>query len=201
MSSPDLVGACGYALVRLERELPATLVYHSLAHTRDEVVPAVDALAARSGVAGRALLLLRTAAYFHDLGFVVRRHEHEQASVELATRILPGHGYGPRQIKRIAGMIMATRLPQGPTNLLEALLADADLDLLGRDDFLARNADLRRELAADGTTLSDAEWFAGQLKFIVAHSYWTPAARAMRDAGKERNRAALGALLARSGGL
>lgn len=198
MAPPDLEGARGYALGRLACELPAALVYHSLAHTRDEVVPAAERLAALSGVGGAGLLLLRTAAYFHDLGFVVQRHDHELASAQIAGAVLPGFGYGPRQVARVVGMIHATRLPQRPRGLLEQLLADADLDLLGREDFLARNEDLRREQATGGQALGDAAWLAGQLRFLADHRYWTAAARSLRDGGKAANIAALRALLARA---
>lgn len=196
MASPDLEGALDYALTRLERELPASLVYHSIIHTRDEVAPAAERLALHAGVDEAARLLLRTAAYFHDLGFVVQRYEHEMASAQIATTVLPRFGYGSLQVAQIAAMIRATRLPQTPTNLLEELLADADLDLLGRDDFFARNDDLRRELAIDSPTVSDEEWFGGQMLFLSTHRYWTAAARALRDRGKARNLTILNTLVA-----
>ncbi len=198
MAPPDLEGACNYALERLRRELPPSLVYHSLSHTQDEVVPAVERLAGLSGVSGGDLLLLRTAAYYHDLGFIVQRHDHEHVSAQLARAVLPRFGYGPGEVTRIVAMIYATRLPQRPRDLLEQLLADADLDLLGREDFLARNEDLRRELAAGGQTMSDATWLTGQLRFLAGHRYWTAAARALRDRGKAANRRALRALLKRA---
>jgi uncharacterized protein len=200
MSRPDLTGALGYALARLERELPSWLVYHSLGHTRDEVVPAAEALAARAGVSGTSLLLLRTAAYYHDLGFVVQRHNHEAAGAQIARAILPRFDYGQGHIRAIVGMIMATRLPQRPSNPLEELLADADLDLLGCETFLARNADLRRELDSAGSPYSDEDWLTGQIRFIGGHRYWSAAARTLRDEGKERNQAALGGMLVRATG-
>jgi uncharacterized protein len=92
-------------------------------------------------------------------------------------------------------MIMATRLPQTPHTLLERILADADLDVCGRDDFLVLNHCLRAELAALGSASSDREWFSGQLSFLRAHQYWTAAARASRDQGKHMNIAALERLL------
>ena len=46
MNPPDFQRAKQSALERLEQELPATLIYHCLAHTRDDVVPAVERLAA-----------------------------------------------------------------------------------------------------------------------------------------------------------
>lgn len=200
MSVPDFEQARRYALERLEHELDPALCYHSIAHTRDEVVPAAERLAAMEGFGGEDLLLLRTAAYFHDVGFVERRAGHELAGVRIAEAALPGFGYTPIQVATVGGLILATRLPQLPTSPLATILADSDLDMLGRDDFLLLNRMLRAELAAFGTRFSDGEWYAQQGAFVREHRYWTASARRLRDEGKARNIRALEALLAAAGG-
>ena len=194
-TQPDFARARAYALARLEHELSSVLCYHSVTHTRDDVVVAVERLATQEGVAGEALLLLRTAAYFHDLGFVEQREQHEAIGARVASEALPRFGYRPDQIALIYGMIMATRLPQTPHTILECILADADLDVCGRDDFLALNRCLRAELAAAGNITSDREWYSEQLSFLRAHRYWTAAARYARDQVKRANIAALERLL------
>lgn len=187
MTGPDFERAREYALERLERELPERLCYHSLAHTRDDVVPAVERLAAMEGVEGEALLLLRTAAYYHDVGFIQQYDDHESASVRITSESLPHFGYTPEQIEAISRMIMATRLPQTPQNLLEEILADGDLDNLGREDFAERSQVLRDELEALGTTMSDQDWFRRQLDFMQNHRYFTDAARQLREVKKQQN--------------
>jgi len=194
-TQPDFASARAYALARLERELSPMLCYHSVAHTCDDVAVAVERLAAQEGVDGEALLLLRTAAYFHDLGFVEQREQHEAIGARVAAEALPRFGYRPDQIALIEGMIMATRVPQTPRTPLERILADADLDVCGRDDFLALNRRLRAELAAAGSSASDREWYSEQLSFLRAHRYWTAAARAAHDEVKRANIAALEQLL------
>jgi uncharacterized protein len=198
MSQPDLSRAEQYALQRLERELPPTLFYHSIAHTRDDVVPAALRLAQLEGLAGESVVLLHTAALFHDIGFVEKRAGHESIGVRIATEVLPRLGYSAAQIEMIAGMIMATRVPQRPRTPLECVLADADLDVLGRDDFLGRNRQLRAELASEGVIVSDRGWYSGQLRFVQRHHYWTESAQALRDAVKQRNLATLIVLLEQS---
>jgi uncharacterized protein len=195
-TQPDFASARAYALARLEHELSPVLCYHSVTHTRDDVVVAVERLAAQEGVAGEALLLLRTAAYFHDLGFVEQREQHEAIGARVAAEALPRFGYRPEQITLIEDMILATRLPQTPHTPLECILADADLDVCGRDDFLALNRCLRAELAAAGSVATDREWYSGQISFLRAHRYWTAAARAARDEVKRTNIVALERLLA-----
>src|SRR3954471_23487260 len=96
--------ARAYALQRLERELPPALTYHSLAHTRDDVAPATLRLAAIAGVSGHQRMLLHTAAYFHDIGFVMQRADHESIGVQIAADVLPSFGYSPAQIEIIHGM-------------------------------------------------------------------------------------------------
>ncbi len=192
---PDFDQAQRYVATRLEQELPPQRVYHNVSHTRDEVVAATERLAAMEGVEGEPLLLLRTAAWFHDLGFVEQGDGHEAIGAAIAAQVLPKFGYRPEHVAAIQGMIMATRLPQSPCNLLEQIIADADLDLLGCDDFIPRNRDLRAEMATYGQTVGDAEWLGGQLDFLRSHTYFTASANALRAEGKVRNAQLLNKLL------
>jgi uncharacterized protein len=176
-----------YAERRLEQELSPNLVYHRLAHTREEVVPAVETLAAMEGVKGESLNLLLTAAWFHDIGHIEESANHESIGARIATEVLPSFGYTQDQVEIVRGAILATVLPQSPTVLLEEILADADLDVLGRENFMQRNADLRRELAFLGTEFTDEQWFSGQLKFLEGHKYFTASARSLRDTQKILN--------------
>lgn len=187
MDQPDFERAKQYVLERLERELPPTMFYHSVAHTRDDVAAAAERLAALEGVDGEALLLLRTAAFYHDLGHVEQYTNHEAIGARIAAEILPHFGYSAAHIQVVSSIIMATKLPQSPRTLLEEIMADADLDILGRDDFFARNQDLRAERAALGAPTTDEEWYSSQLEFIQTHRYFTAAARTLRDAKKQQN--------------
>ena len=173
-----------YALHRLELELSPNLLYHGITHTRDDVVPAVERLAGMEGIQGDSLILLLTAAWFHDLGFVEQPQYHELISARIAVQVLPGFGYTNEQVEIVRWAILATILPQDPQNLLEQILTDADLDILGRDDFMLSNGGLRRELAFFGREFTDREWYSRQLKFLESHTYFTTSARALRDAGK-----------------
>lgn len=199
MNPPDFERARQYALERLERELPPILTYHSLAHTRDEVVPAAERLAAMEGITGVSLLLLRTAAFFHDIGFVERRNGHEVASARIAGQVLPEFGYSPAQVQSIRGMILATEIGHAPTAQLEQILADADLDLLGREEYAQRSQDLRDELAALGHSVPDVDWYQRQRELLETHQYFTASARALRTAGKQRNLSWIRALLRQYG--
>lgn len=194
----DLVGAKHYALNRLEQQLPERFVYHSLEHTRDNVYPTAMRIAELEGISGRALCLLRTATYFHDLGFSEAPHtsqDHEIRGSAIAQQILPAFGYSDDDIRLIQGMILATKLPQTPKTLLEHIIADADLSVLGQRDFLKQNRALRAELESGGMNTDDQRWLTGQYNFLSGHRYFTRAARQLLSAQKAVNLASLRTLI------
>lgn len=196
MSQPEFEQAIAFALDLLHRELAPELTYHNLWHTRDDVMVAAVAFGQLSRLEAEDLDLLRVAAAFHDVGFVSRYQGHEIASMRIAAQELPQFGFRPDQIEQVIGMIMATRLPQSPRSHLEALLADADLDVLGRDDFFTRNQALRAEHAAFGRRMTDGQWLQQQRDFLQGHRYFTAVARSLRTPTKRTNLALLEAQIA-----
>jgi uncharacterized protein len=187
MTSLNFEQARRYAEHRLEQELSPNLHYHGIMHTRAEVVPAVERLAGMEGITGRSLILLCTAAWFHDLGYVESALHHELISARIAGQVLPSFGYTAEDVEVVRWAILATALPQAPKNLLEEILTDADLDVLGREDFMRRNLDLRSELSLLGKEFTDEQWYAGQINFLEGHSYFTASAHSLRDARKMLN--------------
>jgi len=186
-TDPDYAGAVAYALNRLRSELPAKLFYHDYKHTEEDVLPAVTRLAKLSHLAEAEIHLLEVAAAFHDIGQVSVTLGHEKLGTEIMSEVLPTFGFSPEEIERMTGMVLATELPQTPLNEEQALLADADLDSLGRADFFATSKALWQERAACGMDIPLQTWLETQLKFVRDHQYFTPAARALREEGKKRN--------------
>ena len=197
-SEPDLDGVAGEIAARLRRGLAPHLHYHALQHTSEDVVPAARRLAGGERVTGRALLQLVTAAWLHDVGFLVRAEGHELIGVGFAHVLLPDFGYDADDLRVITGLILATRIPQSPTTALERVLCDADLDVLGSEQFFERNGALRAELAAGGVVVNEVTWLAEQIDFLRAHRYFTATGRAERDAGKETHLVELADQLARA---
>lgn len=184
---PEYEKAIAYALHELETRLSPDLTYHNLWHTQHDVMPAVVRLATSNGVSPEDTHLLRVAAAYHDIGFTERVQGHEMAGMRIAAQTLPQFGFQPADIERVMGMILATRLPQTPLNLLEEIVADADLDVLGREDFFPRSVALRQELLALGQTTSWKQWQEQQLGFLQQHTYWTEEARKLRDERKRKH--------------
>lgn len=174
-----------YVLEQLQHLSP-TLYYHGLHHTLD-VVAQAEALAAAENITDpEALTVLRTAALYHDVGFLTAYQGHEAAGCEVARQVLPGFGYTPAQVAHICRLIMATQVPQSPgDDPLAQILCDADLDYLGRPDFWPISNSLRDELLARQMVADEQAWQQIQLKFLTAHHYWTRTATTRREAEKQ----------------
>ncbi|MFO7623073.1 MAG: HD domain-containing protein [Anaerolineales bacterium] len=198
MNDESFQQAKDYALSQLKQKLPPALTYHNYSHTTDEVLPAAIELAKLSGLSGRETCLLEIAAVYHDLGYSDNPKEHERIGAEIAGNVLPQFGFDPQDIEMIQNMILATKLSARPQTLLEQVLVDADLSILGSQDFYKRSIDLRKELAASGQDYSDLEWCQVQLKFLERHSYVTEAAREIFTDTKNKNIARLRRLLAQA---
>ncbi len=125
----NFIKAKKYIFERLENELPRQYHYHCIEHTKD-VLSAAKRIAKKEGINGDDLLLLKTAILYHDAGFIIQNQNHEQIGCRIARKILPSCNYNSEQINTICGMIMATKIPQQPHNLLEKIICDADLDYL-----------------------------------------------------------------------
>jgi predicted metal-dependent HD superfamily phosphohydrolase len=98
----------------------------------------------------RKVFLLKIAALYHDTGFIETYSNHEERSCQIFLRDSQTFGLNPSEIKEITELIMVTKIPQQPKNLLQRIICDADLDYLGRDDFEVIGEKLRQEFFVYG---------------------------------------------------
>ena len=98
---------------------------------------------------------------------------HEEEGIRIAKGFLPLHGYSNEEIDQIAGMILATKIPQQPKTLLEKILADADLYYLGTELFPIVSKQLYHELLYYNPHLSAFDWNQLQISFLQTHHYHT----------------------------
>ncbi len=172
-------------LDKLEKDLPEYLYYHNVKHTVD-VVTEVELIGWAEGLNDEEILLLKTAALFHDAGHTVKYDEHEYHGTQLAREMLPNYGYDEEQIEKICRIIMATKLPPQPSDLLEQIICDADLDYLGRSDMIPVSNTLYKEMKEQNKIGTLDDWNKLQIKFISGHQYFTSTARNLREVNKKK---------------
>jgi class 3 adenylate cyclase len=173
-----------HILDKLEKELSHSLFYHNIKHTVD-VVTQVELIGLGEGVTDEEMLLLKTAALFHDAGHTISYDNHEYFSCLIAREMLPDFGYTTSQIDLICDLIMCTKLPPKPANKMERIMCDADLDYLGRSDMIPVSNQLFLELKERMKIESMKDWNNLQIKFISGHQYFTETARNLREVNKQ----------------
>lgn len=168
----DYQAAKTFIVEKLRQELSEALTYHGLHHTLD-VLQTVEELCYLENTEPYETVLVKTAALFHDAGFMVSIQDHEEYSCKIAAHYLPDFGYNAEEINRINEMIMATKIPQMPKDKLGQLLCDADLDYLGRDDFYRIGDSLYQELKTHSVVQETSAWMDIQINFLEQHSFFT----------------------------
>jgi exopolyphosphatase/pppGpp-phosphohydrolase len=171
-------------LTKLEKGLDKRLYYHNVKHTID-VVNQVEVIGIGEGVSEEDLILLKTAALFHDLGHTISFIDHEEQGIIFAKDILPNFNYSNEQIEIISELVYATKFPPEPRNKLEEIICDADLDYLGRPDFIPTSNKLYLEMFEHGRIDSKKDWNKLQVSFLKTHQYYTETARNAREVNKQ----------------
>ncbi len=161
-----------FILEKLEKELSPELTYHGFHHTIDVLEVAAE-LCGHLDILPEETILVKTAALFHDSGFTVSNVNHEETGCQIARDNLPRYGYTEGNIEKICGMIMATKIPQTPKTPLEEILADADLDYLGRNDFKPIGDTLFDELKTFNVIQTEEDWNRLQIRFLEGHGFFT----------------------------
>ena len=87
------------------------------------------------------------ALWFHDAVYDVRGHDNERRSADWALQALRQAGAGNDTLRRVDGLIMATRHDAVPTEADERLLVDIDLAILGAPP--ARFAEYDEQIRAE----------------------------------------------------
>lgn len=185
MKNWDLL--CHTVIDSLKKNLAPFLTYHDWKHT-EHVIRMAEYIGHKENLPEDDILLIKTAALFHDAGFISSISDgHEEASILQAEDKLPQFGYTKNEIETIAGMIRATSIPQEPKTKLESILADADLEYLGTDSFERIGTNLYLEIKHTTPNLTVTEWNEIQIKFLQNHQYHTSYCIQYRTPIKQRN--------------
>ena len=162
-------------------------VYHSLAHTQS-VVSAATQIANHYQLDDNDFFIVRTAAWFHDVGYFIDPTKHEEKGAELAVEFLKEKGVDEATIDGIKQCVLATKMPQQPVGLLQQIVCDADLFHLGTNNFEERNKLMRKEAeACCGKEISKEDWRAGTIKLMDAHHYHTDYAQLLLSDKKQQH--------------
>ncbi len=149
------------------------LVYHNLGHT-EEVVKATTQIANHYQLNDKDFFIVTTGAWFHDTGYFEDIFNHEQKSADLAVEFLKQKDVPAAIRDSVMQVILATKMPQRPTNLLEDILCDGDLFHLGTAEFRDKRKLMHKEVELlYQKDLGKNEWRKKDIEFLESQQYHT----------------------------
>ncbi|MBT8266995.1 MAG: HD domain-containing protein [Bacteroidia bacterium] len=162
---------CFQILDEYKEKLASHLSYHSYDHIID-VANVCDKYIRLYKIDDHMAKLIRIAAISHDFGYTVSPIDHEERSITLIEPMLEPI-LTKDEIAIVNQMIRATKIPQQPKTFYDKILADADLDYLGRNDYDELSENLNQEFLHLGVIKTEEEWLDLQIKFLENHEYHT----------------------------
>lgn len=183
--------ASDYVTKQLESYLPHGITYHNIVHTL-EAVDTVKLIGEKSPITSLQMEALLLAAWFHDIGYIEDYHDHEGKSAERCQEFLRQYNYPADILEIIVRIILSTKLPHKPSDLLEEIMCDADICYMGKKEFNSRSKQLREEWKnMTGKIFSDDEWIKINIDFLQENKFHTNYAKSIYDEQKKMNLANL----------
>lgn len=171
----------------LDQNLDDRFTFHNWDHCTEVVSNALQ-IGEGSGLTENQLEIIELAAWFHDIGYSTDFKNHEPESCRIAESFLLENDYPASKIEEIKRCIMSTKLDAKPSNLMEKVLADADLSHLSKTHQQEKSELLRQEVkAVCGRNISKVDWLQNDINFMLEHVYHTRYAKDHFQAGKVRN--------------
>jgi class 3 adenylate cyclase len=167
-------------LEMIDSNMALNLHFHKGEYIR-KVCNQTELLGRSENIQDDELLLSQTAALMMFSGLSETYDNFENASVRIAREILPEYGYDNKQIDRVCNLILATKEPFSPQNILESILIDARMEYLGRTDYHTQVKLLFLERKNASRELSKEKFLKQQTDLLSNFNYFTLAAQRMRE--------------------
>lgn len=163
------------------------LVYHNLEHTQD-VVKSTIQIANHYQLNEKDFFIVATSAWFHDTGYFEDPHYHEQKGAELAVEFLKKKDVSADVRDKVFQVILSTKMPQRPTNLLENIVCDGDLFHLGTEGFREKGKLMHKEVELlYGIDIDKKQWRKKDIEFLETQKYHTDYCALLLNDQKNKN--------------
>ena len=120
--------------------------------------------------------ILRMGVLMRDLA-ELNTIEHGEDGIELVKKTMSDAGFTFVQTKVVSDLVKSSRRPHRPTNLLERIICDVDMEFLGREDHEEANEMFFQELLKNSLVSSREEWEQWQQDMLENYKYHTPYGR------------------------
>jgi HD superfamily phosphodiesterase len=145
-------------------------------------------LGTMEGCSQEEIELLIIASLFHDTGFIIQYDNNELFGAKIAKNYLRTMLYPEDKIKIIESLILITDPQKTPSNLLEEIIKDADMDNIGTKEFFDANEKMKHELETiKQIKIKDPDWKHASLSLIEGYKFYTTTQEKERNDMLQKN--------------
>lgn len=173
-----------FIMSKLEAELNKNLFFHNLEYSK-HIFEHSGLLAKAAELDLEETLCLRTAILFLNTGFIGGYDNHENRSAEYSRIILPEYNYSEKQISIVSNLILSSKWPPDPKNMLEMVMYDTKMEYIGRADYIRLYKLIFLEQNHFQKSVDVLEFKRKQLEILQTYSFFTESARRLREISLE----------------
>lgn len=164
------------------------LYYHQYEHALDVMTRAIY-LWTKEWLDDEDIEMLGLAWLFHDSWFTIQYENNEYIWAKIAQNFLRSKVFNKEKIDKIEALILATDPNyDSPSDIMERIIKDSDLDNLWRDDFFDKWEKLKKEIETiKKIKIKDPDWHHSSLDFLWNHRYFTNTQNQERLEKKKEN--------------
>ena len=176
-----------YVTGLFEKMQSPALVFHNLDHTRSVVKHTLE-IASHYNLSDREMLILIAAAWFHDTGYLNGDPEkHEEKGCQIMKDFMKSLIEDESIFEEIHAVVMATKFPRNPKNLLQEIICDADTYQFGTKKFKKTNNKVQEELKQRTGEADDVKFRHETIQLLKSHVFYTSYCRDRLNDGKKKN--------------
>lgn len=181
-----------YVLSLVAKKLDKKYLFHNESNIQ-RVVNSVKELITGEKISEVDANILLFASWFHDVGYVNRRENHVEASVNIATTFLEEYNIDNSIIDAVVKLIRTTKLDVNSDDFLGKVFKDAISSYYADNSFLDKSVLLKEETnLLFNKNYSELEWIQKNInKFVKEHRFYTSFAQENWQQGKDKNLAKL----------
>ena len=187
-----LLNTENYTVSLLTKKLNKDYLFHNVAKTQ-QVVNSIKELIKGEKISEVDANILLFAAWFHNVGFINRKENHTEASVNIATTFLEEYNIDNTIIDDVVRLIRVAKTELEAKDLLEKIMKDAVSFYYAETSFVDKNELLKQELKLlFNSDYSELEWIQKNINtFVKEHRFYTNHAQENWQNGKDKNLAKL----------
>ncbi|GEM_PF-4171342 len=187
-----LLSAENHVLSLLTEKLNKNHLFHNVSNTQ-RVVNSVKELIDGEKISEVDANILLFASWFQEVGYVIRKENHKEASVNIATTFFEEYNIDNSIVDHVVRLIRVTEANVEANDFLEKIMKDAVLSYYAKSSFIDKSELLKQEInLLFSKNDTELEWTQKNINaFVKEHRFHTTYAQENWQKGKDKNLAKL----------